>query len=67
VEVKLDELDPIRNPISLKICSAGCERELKRPSDFDRFMGSNVAVKLYGTKNGRREHVGMLTVTARKA
>jgi ribosome maturation factor RimP len=61
VEVKLDELDPINESYIFEVSSAGCERELKRPSDFDRFMGSNIAVKLYGTKNGRREHVGKLT------
>jgi ribosome maturation factor RimP len=61
VEAKLDELDPIQEAYIFEVSSAGAERELKRPSDFERFMGSTVAVKLYGSKNGRKEFVGRLT------
>jgi ribosome maturation factor RimP len=61
VEAKLDELDPIDGPYIFEVSSAGAERELKRPSDFERFMGSTVAVKLYGAVNGRKEHIGKLT------
>ena len=41
--------------------SAGAERQLKRPSDFQQFMGSLVEVKLYRAKNGAKEFVGELT------
>ncbi len=61
VEAKLDELDPIDGPYIFEVSSAGAERELKRPSDFERFMGSTVAVTLYGGVNGRKEHIGKLT------
>lgn len=60
VDAKLDELDPIQESYIFEVCSAGAERELKRPSDFERFIGSNVAVKLYSAKNGRKEYVGAL-------
>ena len=60
VDAKLDELDPIQESYIFEVCSAGAERELKRPSDFARFLGSNVAVKLYSAKNGRKEYVGVL-------
>ena len=60
VDAKLDELDPIPESYIFEVCSAGAERELKRPSDFARFLGSNVAVKLYSAKNGRKEYVGVL-------
>ena len=41
--------------------SAGLERQLKRPSDFERFMGSSVTVRLYTAKDGAKEHTGILT------
>ena len=43
----LDEADPIPDSYVFEVGSAGAERELKRPSDFERFLGSNVEVKLY--------------------
>ncbi len=61
LEAKLDEYDPIEESYIFEVSSAGAERELKRPSDFKRFMGGTVAVRFYGTKNGRKEHVGVLT------
>ena len=62
----LDEADPIEgttyNPIwnTLEVSSAGAERPLKRPGDFERFIGSPVAVKLYKARNGRKEFAGTL-------
>ena len=56
----LDEVDPIETSYMFEVGSAGAERELKRPSDFQRFLGSQVAVKLYSAKNGRKEYVGIL-------
>ena len=43
----LDEKDPIPESYHFEVCSAGLERPLKRPSDFARFLGSPVTVKLY--------------------
>ena len=40
--------------------SAGAERPLKRPSDFQQFMGSPVLVKTYQPKDGRKEFAGKL-------
>ena len=40
--------------------SAGAERPLKRPSDFERFLGSPVLVKTYKPKDGRKEFAGVL-------
>lgn len=57
----LDEADPISESYTFEVSSAGAERELKRPGDFEKFMGSTVAVKLYSAKDGRKEHVGVLT------
>ena len=51
----LDEKDPIAGSYIFEVCSAGIERPLKRPSDFEAFMGSPVLVKLYRPRNGLKE------------
>ena len=51
----LDEKDPIEGSYHFEVCSAGLERTLKRPSDFERFLGSNITVKLYRPRNGLKE------------
>ena len=56
----LDEEDPIPDSYVFEVSSAGVERALKRQSDFERFMGSLVAVKLYSPRDGRKEFVGNL-------
>lgn len=56
----LDEEDPIPDSYTFEVCSAGCERALKRPGDFLQFIGSQVLVKLYRPRDGRKEYVGTL-------
>ena len=51
----LDEQDPIDGSYHFEVCSAGLERALKRPSDFEKFMGSPITVKLYRPVNGLKE------------
>ena len=48
-------VDPIQGSYHFEVCSAGLERALKRPSDFERFLGSNITVKLYRPRNGLKE------------
>ena len=55
VEPILDEVDPIPGSYQFEVCSAGLERALKRPQDFQRFLGSPVTVKLYRPRNGLKE------------
>ena len=70
----LDEADPISGSYHFEVCSAGLERALKRPSDFQQFMGSPILVKLYRPRNGLKEipcvlrgyNNGKLTVEAGK-
>ena len=57
----LDEADPIDGSYTLEVGSAGAERALKRPSDFQRYIGSPVLVKLYRNLDGRKEFAGHLT------
>ena len=56
----LDEADPIPDSYVFEVGSAGAERELKRPSDFEKFMGSEVEVKLYQPLDGSKSFVGVL-------
>ena len=56
----LDEVDPIEGSYTLEVGSAGAERTLKRPSDFLRYVGSPVLVKLYRPVDGRKEFPGTL-------
>ncbi len=51
----LDEKDPVPTSYHFEVCSAGLERALKRPGDFERFMGSPITVKLYKPRNGLKE------------
>ena len=60
VDPILDEKDPIQGSYHFEVCSAGLERALKRPSDFARFMGSTITVKLYRPRNGLKEIPGIL-------
>lgn len=56
----LDEADPIESSYVFEVGSAGLERQLKRPGDFVRFMGSPVLVKTYQNRDGRKEFAGKL-------
>ena len=57
----LDEADPIPESYTFEVCSAGAERVLKRPSDFARFMGSDILIRLYRAVDGAKEYEGVLT------
>ena len=56
----LDEIDPIEGSYIFEVSSAGAERQLKRPSDFEKFMGSPVLLKTYQNRDGRKEFAGVL-------
>ena len=74
VDPILDEKDPIPGSYHFEVCSAGLERVLKRPSDFRKYLGSPITVKLYRPRNGMKEipcvlrayEDGRLTVEAGK-
>ena len=61
VDPILDEKDPIAESYHFEVCSAGLERALKRPGDFERFMNSPIMIKLYRPRNGLKELPGVLT------
>ena len=43
-----------------EVGSAGAERQLKRASDFEQFIGSPVLLKTYKARDGRKEFAGDL-------
>jgi len=56
----LDEADPIEGSYVFEVSSAGADRVLKTPEHFEQFMGTEVEVKLYRPREGRKEFVGLL-------
>ena len=56
----LDDADPVPDSYIFEVGSAGCERQLKRPSDFERFYGETVEGKLYSAVDGAKQWIGTL-------
>ncbi len=57
----LDEADPIEGSYVLEVGSAGADRALKKPEHFAAYMGSEVDVRLYRPRDGKKEFTGTLT------
>ena len=57
----LDVADPIEGSYTLEVGSAGIDRVLKKPEHFQRFLGSEVEVRLYRAREGRKDYVGLLS------
>ena len=58
--VDITDCDPIPASYHFEVCSAGLERVLKRPGDFQQFLHSPVLVKLYRPRDGAKEYPGTL-------
>jgi ribosome maturation factor RimP len=56
----LDEADPVPDSYIFEVASAGADRELKRPSDFEQFIGHEVEVRTYRQIDGQKLFVGVL-------
>ena len=56
----LDEADPIKQSYILEVSSPGLERPLKKDSDFERFKGEDIEVKLFQPLNGKKIYEGKL-------
>lgn len=56
----LDDADPIDTSYIFEVSSAGLERRLYRPSDFEKYMGASVTLKTFSPKNGKKEFFGNL-------
>lgn len=64
VSVLLDQADPIEGSYTFEVSSAGADRALKKPEHFAAFLGSEVEVKLYRARDGRKDWVGLLSAYA---
>lgn len=60
LSIALDEVDPIEGSYTLEVSSAGADRTLKKPEHFEQFLGSEVDVRLYRAREGRKEICGVL-------
>ena len=56
----LDEADPIQDPYTFEVSSAGADRALKKPEHFQAYLGAQVDVKFYQAKNGQKTCTGIL-------
>jgi len=57
---ELDKQDPIQENYLLEVSSPGLDRPLKKESDFIRFKGEIVEIKLYEPLNGNKVIEGEL-------
>lgn len=60
IDPVIDEADPIDKSYYLEVCSCGLERELVRKEHFEKFIGSEIKVKLYKAVDGVKEFTGIL-------
>ena len=60
VDPLLDEADPIQDPYTFEVSSAGADRPLKKPEHFKAFLGAQVDVKFYKAVNGQKNCTGIL-------
>lgn len=56
----LDKEDPISQSYFLEVSSPGLERPLKKDSDFEKFKGELVEVRLFKPINGKKIYGGEL-------
>lgn len=60
VEILIDEANFIDPAYILEVSSPGLDRPLKKDSDFEKYAGKIVDVKLYKAINGEKEYQGEL-------
>lgn len=57
----IDDEDPLPGSYTLEVTSPGLERSLRRPQQFVKSVGRQVAVKTYAPIENARQHKGLLT------
>jgi ribosome maturation factor RimP len=67
VSVLLDVKDPLKDPYVLEVSSAGLDRPLVKPRDYQRFCGETVVVKTYQPLRGRKKFLGVLSSATEEA
>ncbi len=56
----LDQADPISDPYTFEVSSAGADRVLKKPEHFQAYLGQQVDIRLYKAKDGAKSVTGTL-------
>jgi ribosome maturation factor RimP len=56
----IDENDPFPGSYTLEVTSPGLERKLRRPAQYQKSVGSEVAVKTYAPIGEEKHHKGRL-------
>ena len=56
----LDKEDPIEQSYIFEVSSPGIDRPLKKDSDFEKYSGEIIDIKLYKPFNGSKEYQGTL-------
>ncbi len=57
---EIDRVDPITQGYYLEVSSPGINRPLKRPKDFEKFIGEEIEIKLYKVVKGKKTICGIL-------
>lgn len=60
----LDVEDVIAGAYDLEVSSPGIDRLLFKEEHYRRFIGSKVHIKLFASKNGRRNYIGKINGAA---
>ena len=60
LEKILDEKDPIEQAYMLEVSSPGIDRPLKKDSDYEKYAGEIVDIRLYKAINKQKEYQGTL-------
>ncbi|MGF7186016.1 ribosome maturation factor RimP [Desulfitispora alkaliphila] len=64
LDVLLDEHDVVPNSYFLEVSSPGIERPLKKPSDFEKFIGKKAKIKGYvAIYDKQKEVIGVIADT----
>lgn len=56
----IEEEDPVVGSYTLEVTSPGLERKLRRPAQFEKAVGRDVAVKTYAPIDDDKHHKGRL-------
>lgn len=60
ISEKIDEEDPIKQSYFLEVSSPGLDRPLKKESDFKKFRGELIEIKVFKPIDGKKNFEGEL-------
>ncbi|MFV0314697.1 MAG: ribosome maturation factor RimP, partial [Anaerotignum sp.] len=60
LEARLDTEDPIEQAYILEVSSPGIDRPLKKQSDFEKYRGEIIDIKMYKARDGQKQFQGEL-------